>query len=46
MPVSREQLERDEAAERTEGDVPEPAPETTELPGDEPEPNDAAVAQR
>lgn len=36
MPTSREQLERDEAAERADGDVAEPGPETTELPGDEP----------
>lgn len=40
MPVSREQRERDEAAEQTEGDVPEPATgETTELPGDDPQPD-------
>lgn len=38
MPTSHEQLERDEAAERADGDVAERgSPVTTELPGDEPQ---------
>lgn len=38
MPTSREQLERDESAERAAGDAPEPnAPVTNEMPGDVPQ---------